>query len=213
MRLMQAASGTRLPKKPLPKLLVLRVVRPEQLQRHHTIHHGVFGLPHVAEPTLAQQPLQPVVPEPRTRSQTTQAIRGRRLLLHYTRPHSAARHCTPMFRATLCGYHLKPRPGLVTTINHEPRRCGDEHSRSRWHHRPSPESIPLSRSSAGMATSSTRTNVAVHRRIGTCIGDQPDRPVPVRTRAACRVLAKRVFSGNHLGIDLGARMSGCRDCK
>src|ERR1700756_2991626 len=86
MRLMQAASGRRLPKKPLPKLLILRVVGPEQLKRHHTIHHGIFGLPHVAEPTLAEQPLKAVVTESRTRSQTTQATRNCWLFFHYTPP-------------------------------------------------------------------------------------------------------------------------------
>ena len=83
VRLVQPPGGSCLPKQPLAKHLIPRILGPEQLERHHTVHHGVFGLLHLAEPTLAQQPFQPVVTEPRTRPQTrTNDAIGR--LIHNT---------------------------------------------------------------------------------------------------------------------------------
>jgi hypothetical protein len=62
---MQPPGGARLSVKPLPKNLILRVRCRQQLHCHHTVHDGVLGLIYLAEPAPAQQPPQPVVPEPR----------------------------------------------------------------------------------------------------------------------------------------------------
>src|SRR6202011_2018634 len=93
VRLVQPSGGSRLAKEPLAKLLILRVLGPKQLQGHHTIHHSVFGFPHLAESTAPEQPPERVVPKPRTRLQTPRAIKGLRLV-HYTLTTSAARRCT-----------------------------------------------------------------------------------------------------------------------
>ena len=67
VRLVRPPGSVRLPEQPLPEAFVIRVVRLQQLNCHYAIHHGVFGHPHLTEPTLTQQPLQPVVAESRTR--------------------------------------------------------------------------------------------------------------------------------------------------
>jgi hypothetical protein len=79
---MQPPGGARLSVKPLPKNLILRVRCRQQLHCHHTVHDGVLGLIYLAEPAPAQQPPQPVVPEPRPRTQTQRGVAIGRLLHH-----------------------------------------------------------------------------------------------------------------------------------
>src|SRR6185437_448295 len=89
VRLAQPSSSPRFSEQPLSKVLVVRVAWLQQLKRYHTVHHGVFGLPHITEAAPTQQPPKPVVPELRTGTEWP-AIKDSRILVHYSHPRSDA---------------------------------------------------------------------------------------------------------------------------